>query len=140
VKANQLVSITLVAGLWLGCVGATGAQTGWPDSRKTRATKTATPAKAARTASKASGKPARAKTARPASRPRIADEAALRAMSAIIARQTQAIEALTRRLEAAERRLDMASAPAIDVLVEDTVDPFRAARSVDWAEIVDALR
>ena len=88
-------------------------------------------------------------------------------MSQIIASQTLAIEALTLRLEAAERRLDSAigstSEPGLVRLKPDTTDPpvrlkpdttdppdtteplidlfdpFRAARAVDWAQVVESL-
>jgi hypothetical protein len=84
-------------------------------------------------------------------------------MSEIIGRQTLAIEALTVRLEAAERRLDSAIASAsapgfvrlkpdttqapdatqapdpFEPFIDDAFDPFRAARAVDWAEVVEGL-
>ena len=76
-------------------------------------------------------------------------------MSEIIARQTLAIEALAMRLEAAERRLDMATALAPDLVrskpdtteqpdtpdppSDDLADPFRPNRAVDWAQVLEGL-
>jgi hypothetical protein len=60
-------------------------------------------------------------------------------MSEIIARQTLAIEALAVRLEAAERRLEMAVSSAPEPSNDDYCDPFRPNRAVDWAQVVEGL-
>jgi hypothetical protein len=154
VKANPLVSITLVASLVLGWSLVAGAQSGWPDAKKPdakasspKATKEATP-KAARTTPRTKRKPASAKTPPPgvaSSQLRAADETALRVMSEIIARQTLAIEVLTRRVEATERRLavtardpEMAAVSGAELIAE-SADVFRAALFVDWDEVIDGL-
>jgi hypothetical protein len=76
---------------------------------------------------------------------RAADETALRVMSEIIARQTLAIEVLTRRVEATERRLavtardpEMAAVSGAELIAE-SADVFRAALFVDWDEVIDGL-
>ena len=71
-------------------------------------------------------------------------------MAELVTRQAAAIEALARRLEAAESRLDVlasASAPAaqtgqdaalgpVTPGFDDAQSPFRAALSIDWAEVI----
>ena len=133
-KPTHLVSIALVSTLWLGSATHTNAQSAWPDGKKAPVAQTS-PAKSRKAASKArrSGE-----TRRP---PVLTvEEATLRTMSAIIARQTQAIEALASRLEAAERRLDLATVSAPETPVAGSADPFRSAHVVDWAQVVDGLR
>jgi hypothetical protein len=152
VKSNPLVSIVLVASLWLSWAGIAGAQTGWPDAQKPAAkasTSNAPAPRAAKAPAKTKRKPGPAKaSSSPAAEPSEShpvDEAALRAMSAIIASQTAAIEALTRRVEATERRLavmshgsEIAAISVAEPIVE-SADLFRAALFVDWEEVIGGL-
>ena len=62
------------------------------------------------------------------------DEATLRTISDLITRQTVAIEALTQRLEATERRLEQAMLPTAE-LSRDIPGPFCAVRGVDWTQV-----
>jgi hypothetical protein len=130
VSAKALVSFGLASILWFGGPAAVSAQSNWPTARKPAATQPAPPAKSRKTPSR----PAKRRTLR---KPEVrVDEAALRTLSEMIARQTLAIEALTLRLEAADRRLDEAklSTPAS---ISCTADPFQATRTVDWVQVVE---
>jgi hypothetical protein len=133
-KATQLlVLVTLVSTLWLGSAINTNAQSAWPDAKKAPVAQTS-PAKSRKAASKA-----RRSGATRTPPVLTVEQATLRTMSEIIARQTLAIEALALRLEAAERRLDLATVSVPESPVDESADPFRTARVVDWAQVVDGL-
>jgi len=135
VKGKPLATIALIQVLWLASVVSAPAQTGWPTAMKPAVTQ-ASPGGAPKT----TPQPRRhAASTRPVARRAEVESEALRTMSAIIARQTLAIEALTIRLEAAERRLGMATVSVPEPPADDLSDPFRAARVVDWAQVVGEL-
>ena len=64
----------------------------------------------------------------------------LRSMAELVTRQAAAIEALARRLEVAESRLEQLAGPPPTAPVAAEIDeaqaPFRAALSIDWAEVI----
>lgn len=62
------------------------------------------------------------------------DEATLRTISELITRQTLAIETLTQRLEATERRLEQTMLPTVE-LSRDIPGPFCAIGPVDRAQV-----
>ena len=160
VNAKHLVPIALVATCWLGSTVATIAQSAWPTAKKTAVVQRSSP-DARRKPAKSGAAPAASRRAKrtpgKTSQTATADHTTLRAMSEIIARQTLAIEALAVRLEAAERRLDMATALALapdvvplkpdtteqpdtpDPPADDLADPFRPNRAVDWAQVLEGL-
>ena len=160
VNARHLVPIALVATCWLGSSVATIAQSAWPTAKKTAVVQRSSP-DARRKPARSGAAPAASRRAKrtpgKTSQTATADHTTLRAMSEIIARQTLAIEALAVRLEAAERRLDMATALALapdparlkpdtteqpdtpDPPADDLADPFRPNRAVDWAQVLEGL-
>ena len=109
------------------------AQIGWP-SAKTKAAVTA-PAQPRKPASARR----RARVARPAVTASTVETQLLRSMADLVTRQAAAIEVLSRRLEAAEARLD-ALEPAEPAETASALDPaqapFRAFLSVDWNEVI----
>jgi hypothetical protein len=135
VKGKTLATIALIQALWLASVVPAPAQTGWPDEKKPAVTQTSPGG-----APKTTPQPKRhAASTRPGARKAVVESEALRTMSAIIAGQTLAIEALTIRLEAAERRLGMSTVSVPEPVADDLSDPFRAARVVDWTQVVGEL-
>ena len=130
-NAKQLVSIGLVSILWLGSPIVLGAQSNWPTSPKPTAATPTPPAKSRKPAAKKRRKARKSTIVR-------VDEATLRTFSDLIARQTLAIEALTLRLEATERRLEQAMLPTAE-LTSNIADPFLAPVVVDWAKVVEEL-
>ena len=61
-------------------------------------------------------------------------------MAELVTRQAAAIDALARRLEAAEARLELLAtaapqAPAV-AEVDEAQTPFRASLAIDWAEVI----
>ncbi len=130
--AKRLVSIGLVSILWFGGPTVIAAQSNWPTSPKTAAASPTPPEKTRKPASKA-----KRPKVRKSSVVRV-EAATLRTISDLIARQTLAIEALTLRLEATERRFEQAMLP-VPELTHDISDPFRAPDVVDWAQVVGAL-
>src|SRR5262245_49747453 len=154
VNAKHIIPIALVVTGWLlGSVPAI-AQSAWPTAKKTAVVQQPSRDQRRKPAKPDAAAVATRRAKRGSSRipAMTADRVMLRAMSEIIARQTLAIEALAVRLEAAERRLDLgASAPVrlkpdttsdttsdtAEALVDDPFDPFRAARAVDWAQVLE---
>lgn len=128
-NAKRLVSFSLVSIIWLGTPAGIGAQSNWPTSPKTTAARPDPPAKTRQ----AAARPKR-RTARKPPTVRV-DEATLRTISELITRQTLAIEALTLRLEATERRFEQAMLPAAE-LSRDTPGPFCAVGNVDWSQVL----
>jgi len=133
VNAKQIVSIALVATLWLTSSVVTLAQSNWPTAKKAATAQKSSPEThrkpgkpVATPSTPRRGKRASTRTSSAAT----PDQITLRAMSEIIARQTLAIEALAARLEAAERRLEMAVSPAPEPSNDDSVTRSdRIARS-----------
>jgi hypothetical protein len=125
----RLLSIVLVSVLWFGSPGALSAQSNWPTAPKPAVEKTASPAKSRPAASR----PKR-RTSRKSSAVGV-DQATLRTISDLLARQTLAIEALTLQLEAAERRDD--ARPSRPEPASGISEACRAPRAVDWVRRLD---
>jgi hypothetical protein len=141
VNARQIVSIALVATLWLTSSVVTLAQSNWPTAKKA-ATVQKSPPETHRKPAKSVATPLtprrgkRASTSTsPAATP---DQITLRAMSEIIGRQTLAIEALAVRLEAAERRLETVVSSAHEPSNDDACDT-NALNFVYWRTFPSAL-
>ena len=127
-NAKRLVSFGLVSILCFGTPVGLAAQSNWPTPSATAAARPDPPAKAR----KAASKPKRRSVRKPTT-VRV-DETTLRTISDLITRQTVAIEALTQRLEATERRLEQAMLPTAE-LSRDIPGPFCAVRGVDWTQV-----
>ena len=143
-KSHLSVRLGLALALALATGIVTDAQANWPTTRVAR--------------SAAAPKPVQIRKPRPARKRRAAKPITiaatstdlLRSMAELVTRQAAAIEALARRLEAAESRLETlasASVPGTQVSEHASVEPdtvapdidaaqvpFRAALVVDWAE------
>ena len=143
-KSHLSIRLGLVVALSLTTGIVTDAQTNWPTTKVVR------PAAAPRPVQIRKPKPtSKRRAARTATIPR-RQRISLRSMAELVTRQAAAIEALARRLEAAESRLDVlasASAPAaqtgqdaslgpVTPGFDDAQSPFRAALSIDWAEVI----
>jgi hypothetical protein len=129
-NTKPFISIVLASALWLGGAAVVHGQSSWPTAKKTAV-------EGGRRKTVSTKK--RRRAAVPVKRAHAIDEATLRSMYDLIARQSLALEALTKRLEAAERRLD-AAASAAEPLADDRADLFRAALAVDWSRVIDDLR
>ena len=143
-KSHLSICLGLALALSLTTGIVTDAQTKWPTTKVVR------PATAPRPVQIRKPKPTRKRrAARPATAVAPSSDL-LRSMAELVTRQAAAIEALARRLEAAESRLEAlasATAPAAhtgqDAALEpvtpefnDAQSPFRAALSIDWAEVI----
>jgi hypothetical protein len=133
VTAKALVSFGLASILWFGGPASVSAQSNWPTAPKPATAGPAAPEKSRKPASR----PKRRTVRRPS--PARVDNATLLTITDLLARQTLAIEALTLRLEAADRRLDAVrlSTPAP---MSCSADPFRATHTIDWAQNVEDAR
>ena len=130
-RVALVIALTVAGGV------VADAQMGWPPPAKTKAAVTV-PAHARKPASARR----RARIARPAARSSTAETQLLRSMAELVTRQAAAIEVLSRRLEAAEARLDAlapvepAAPAATAAAVDPAQSPFRAFLSVDWNEVI----
>ena len=142
VNAKPFISILLASTLWLGGAASASGQSTWPTEKTITTEKKKSVPTTRKAGSRSRRKAASTRRPRivatPRQQPPSAQEAVLRSMSEVIARQSQALEALTMRLEAAERRLDVA-APVPEAIADDRADLFRAALAVDWAQVIDEL-
>jgi len=143
-KSHLSIRLGLAVALSLTTGIVTDAQTNWPTTKVVR------PAAAPRPVQIRKPKPTSKRRAARTSTSTATSADLLRSMAELVTRQAAAIEALARRLEAAESRLDVlasASAPAAqagqDASLErvtpgfdDAQSPFRAALSIDWAEVI----
>ena len=131
---NTPIRVALVIALTVAGGAMAGAQTRWPAAKAKAAV--STPAQARKPASVR--RRARAMP-RPAATSSTAETALLRSMAELVTRQAAAIEVLSRRLEAAEARLD-ALEPAQPAVTAADVDPAqspcRAFLTVDWNEVI----
>ena len=125
-SAKRLVSFGLVSILWLGTPAGIEAQSNWPTAPRATTARPDPPAK-----TRKASRPKRRSARKPPTTVRV-DEATLRTISELITRQTLAIEALTRRLEAAERRFEQAMLPAAE-LSRDIPASFCTVPRVDWS-------
>ena len=127
-NAKRLVSFGLVSIVCFGTPVSLGAQSNWPTPPGSAAARSDPPAKSR----KAASRPKRRGARKP---PTVrVDEATLRTISELITRQTLAIETLTQRLEATERRLEQTMLPTVE-LSRDIPGPFCAIGAVDRAQV-----
>ena len=145
-RSQSWIGVGMVVALSLAAGSVVESQTKWPT------TKSARPATASKSVQIRKPKPTRK---RRAGKPVTGTETQadlLRSMADLVTRQAAAIEALGRRLEAAESRLEQlasASAAGIPVVqtaaaeptatlpeIDDAQAPFRAALSIDWADLI----
>ena len=110
------------------------AQTRWPTTKVARAAAASKPVQIRKP--RAARKRGTTKVVARAS----TKEDLLRSMAELVTRQAAAIEALARRLEAAETRLELLSAAAttnapMASVIDEAQAPFRASLSIDWAQV-----
>jgi hypothetical protein len=137
-RLGLAVVLTLASGI------ITDAQTNWPTAKTARI---ATPSKPVqiRKARAAKRRGATRAAAPSGATARVTASTAtqmelLRSMADLVTRQATAIDALARRLEAAEARLELLAAAPQQAPVVAEIDeaqaPFRAALAIDWAEVI----
>ena len=131
-KSHASIRLGFALALWLAAGLVTDAQSNWPTTKVVRPAAASKPVQIRKPRPKRRGAP---KVVAASPQPDL-----LRSMAELVTRQAAAIEALARRLEVAESRLEQLAGPPPTAPVAAEIDeaqaPFRAALSIDWAEVI----